>query len=282
MNDTAQLRAPETRQGMLRVLSLGAGVQSTTLALMAAHGEITPMPDCAIFADTGAEPSAVYEHLCWLASGNVLPFPVHVVRFKDGLTKNIEASVAGGRFAGAPFFAETGRGAGMLRRQCTREFKIQPIVTKVRELVGLAHRQIGPKKPVVEQWIGISLDEAIRAKSSRVRWITHRWPLLEKRMHRRDCLNWLARRGYPRPPRSACVYCPYRSNEEWRALRDSPLDWAEAQRVDALIRTGVRGTRDPLYAHRSLKPLAEVDLSTDEDRGQISMFVNDCEGMCGV
>ena len=29
----------------LRVLSLGAGVQSTTLALMAAHGEIGPMPD---------------------------------------------------------------------------------------------------------------------------------------------------------------------------------------------------------------------------------------------
>jgi len=37
----------------LRALSLGAGVQSTTLALMAAHGEVGPMPDCAIFADTG-------------------------------------------------------------------------------------------------------------------------------------------------------------------------------------------------------------------------------------
>lgn len=40
----------------LRALSLGAGVQSTTMALMAAHGEIGPMPDCAIFADTGWEP----------------------------------------------------------------------------------------------------------------------------------------------------------------------------------------------------------------------------------
>ncbi|WP_171177628.1 hypothetical protein [Ruegeria sp. HKCCD8929] len=37
----------------LRVFSLGAGVQSTTLSLMAAHGEIGPMPDAAIFADTG-------------------------------------------------------------------------------------------------------------------------------------------------------------------------------------------------------------------------------------
>jgi len=61
----------------LRVLSLGAGVQSTTLALMAAHGEVGPMPDCAIFADTGWEPQAVYDHLAWLRSPNVLPFPVH-------------------------------------------------------------------------------------------------------------------------------------------------------------------------------------------------------------
>ena len=74
---------------MLTVLSLGAGVQSTTLALMAAHSEITPMPDCAIFADTQAEPAAVYEHLRWLMSPNVLPFPVHVVT-----TGNLEEHVA--------------------------------------------------------------------------------------------------------------------------------------------------------------------------------------------
>lgn len=47
-----------------------------TLALMAAHGEIGPIPDCAIFADTGWEPQAVYDYLAWLMSPNVLPFPV--------------------------------------------------------------------------------------------------------------------------------------------------------------------------------------------------------------
>jgi hypothetical protein len=63
----------------LRVLSLGAGVQSTALALMAAHGIAGPMPDCAIFADTGWEPKSVYAHLRWLMLPNVLPFPVHIV-----------------------------------------------------------------------------------------------------------------------------------------------------------------------------------------------------------
>jgi len=68
--------APSPPSIRLRVLSLGAGVQSTALALMAAHGEVGPMPDCAIFSDTGWEPAAVYEHLARLRSGNVLPFPV--------------------------------------------------------------------------------------------------------------------------------------------------------------------------------------------------------------
>ena len=56
------------------VLSLGAGVQSSTLALMAAKGEVTPMPDVAVFADTGYEPKAVYAWLDWLEKQ--LPFPV--------------------------------------------------------------------------------------------------------------------------------------------------------------------------------------------------------------
>ena len=62
---------------MKHIISLGAGVQSSTMALMAAKGEITPMPDAAIFADTGWEPKYVYDWLDWLETQ--LPFPVHRV-----------------------------------------------------------------------------------------------------------------------------------------------------------------------------------------------------------
>ena len=64
----------------LKVLSLGAGVQSTTLALMVEKGEL-PMVDAAIFADTGAEPQAVYDHLTWLKEQ--LSYPVHVVQWRN-------------------------------------------------------------------------------------------------------------------------------------------------------------------------------------------------------
>ncbi len=43
------------RERDLRVLSLGAGVQSSTLLFKMLHGEIEP-PDIAIFSDTGNEP----------------------------------------------------------------------------------------------------------------------------------------------------------------------------------------------------------------------------------
>ena len=143
---------------MLHVISLGAGVQSSTMALMAAHGEITPMPACAIFADTGAEPLAVYRHLDWLEG--TLPFPVHRVS-AGNLRDEIVGAMSGKNRMDArpPFFTNTG---GMLHRQCTQDFKILPIERKVRELIGLQKGQRGPKEPVVEQWIGISSDEAIR------------------------------------------------------------------------------------------------------------------------
>ncbi|WSA82652.1 hypothetical protein OG930_06905 [Streptomyces sp. NBC_01799] len=52
----------------LKVLSLGAGVQSTCLLLMAAEGHL-PGLDVAIFADTGWEPRAVYDHLASRSCG---------------------------------------------------------------------------------------------------------------------------------------------------------------------------------------------------------------------
>jgi hypothetical protein len=88
--------------------------------------------------------------------------------------------------------------------------------------------------------------------------------------------------GFPEPPRSACSYCPFHNDSEWRRLRDDKTSWDEAVRVDRLIREGVRGAKEHLFLHRSLKPLDEVDLSTPEDHGQLNLFNNECEGMCGV
>ncbi|AMS45394.1 hypothetical protein FHS67_005214 [Aminobacter aminovorans] len=90
----------------LRVLSLGAGVQSTTLALLAAQGIVGPMRDCAIFADTGWEPASVYAHLRWLMSANVLPFPVYIVS-AGNIRDNLLDASGGERWASVPAFMRT-------------------------------------------------------------------------------------------------------------------------------------------------------------------------------
>ena len=244
------------RPPIMHVISLGAGVQSTTMALMAAHGEIAPMPDAAIFADTGAEPKAVYEHLDWLRSGNVLPFPVEVVQFSD-LADDIRKTAAGvkpvaGRrngYLAPPFFTVNADGShGMLRRECTSNYKIKPIQRRIKELLGRpSDKPIRSSVPLACSWLGISADEWIRVKPSDVRWLAKRHPLIdratkdgpeprERWMSRQDCIDWLISHGYAVPPRSACTFCPYRSAAEWEALRATPEDWNEAVTIDRLIR----------------------------------------------
>ena len=61
----------------LTVLSLGGGVQSSVMALMAGKGAFDRLPHCAIFADTRWKPPSVYEHVEWLK--DQLSFPLHVV-----------------------------------------------------------------------------------------------------------------------------------------------------------------------------------------------------------
>ena len=266
---------------MVNIISLGAGVQSSTMALMAAHGEITPMPDCAIFADTQAEPRKVYEWLDWLEKQ--LPFPTHRVSV-GSLRDQIISSMKGiGKMNGRPpFFTESG---GMLNRQCTHDFKITPIQRKVGELIGHKPGSRWPLEIMAEQWIGISTDEAQRMKPSRLASVRHRWPLIEKGVSRAACLAWFDSHGFGSPPKSACTFCPYHDDAMWRDMKaNDPESFLDAVAVDEAIRpgSGTQRNREPWFLHRKRIPLAEVDLRTAKDAGQENMFGNECEGMCGV
>lgn len=259
------------------VISLGAGVQSSTLLLMAAQGEFDTVPPLAVFADTGDEPAEVYVWLDFLREqvGHI----IEIVTVERGHLGGEILDFAAGRvprMSNAPFYTrdpETGE-RGILGRNCTRDFKITPIHQE------LARRGYGLNRPV-EQWMGISADEVARMKPSRKRWITHRYPLVDARITRHDCQLWLQRNGYPPAPRSACVYCPFHRDHEWRRMRDEdPESWEQAVAFDATIRR-LPQINNPVFLHDSLVPLDQVDLSTAEDHGQIS-FDAECEGMCGV
>ncbi len=261
----------------MRVLSLGAGVQSSTLLLMALEGVI-PSPDAAIFADTGWEPKAVYAHLDYLeefASEGSPSIPIHRVSYgnlrQDALNGKPESWM--------PLYSRDPKTGAkqQLKRQCTRNYKITPIRQKVRALGG------SPRNPV-EQVIGISLDEHQRMRDSGVKYITNVYPLVDMHMTRTDCLKWLREHDYEEPPKSACLGCPYHGDHQWAELREhSPSEFADAAEFDAEIRERWRTHRSQeVFVHRSVTPLADAPL-TAADIGQGSLFDGECdEGVCFV
>ena len=187
----------------------------------------------------------------------------------------------GGRFAAIPWhmLKEDGtRAMGM--RQCTAEYKIRPLQTKMRELCNLGKGEKS-KEIACQVLIGISLDEVIRMKPSQNKWAVHEFPLIDARMSRQDCLNWMKRKGYPLPPKSSCIGCPYHSDHEWRLIKADPESWADAVMIDKAIRK-VPKINAQQFMHKSCVPLDEVDFSTAADHGQVDMFNNECEGICGI
>ena len=264
---------------MMNMISLDFGIQSSTVALMAARGEIEPMPDCAIFSDTEGETQATMDWLKWVRKR--LPFPLHIVS-KGNLARDLLDYRDGKSKTGAniPFFVLQPDGRiGPVNRSCTRDYKVTPILKKVQEIAGIGRSK--PKEVKVIQWLGISLDECHRMKQAPHAWLENRYPLVEMRMTRGDCVAWLKNNGWPVPPRSACWYCPYSSNERWRNLKNNhPSEWAKAVAFDRELRAnGGMKVNGQAYLHRRCEPLDEVSLG---DESTIDMFGNECEGVCGV
>lgn len=291
MKDLLGVETPKEPDNIPHLISLGAGVQSSAMALMASRG-LLPNSDKVIgciFADTGDEPASVYTWLKWLESN--LRFPVHTVQkgviSKDSLTlytnkktgKNYIKSII-------PAFVsqQNGKREGLLGRKCTADYKVAPILKKARKLAAIKH---GQKTVGLVQWIGISKDEAHRMKPSKVVWARNTWPLIEAGMSRRDCLDWMKANGYPEPPRSACVYCPFHSDAEWRRLKQhEPSEFEKAVKFEkdlqlALSKPG--GLTKVPYLTRRCVPLDTIDFSENQ-KGyqQLDMFGNECEGLCGT
>lgn len=269
----------------IHIISLGAGVQSSTMSLMAAHGEITPMPVAAIFADTQAEPKSVYTWLDWLEKQ--LPFPVYRVtqgNLETETLKRHKRKDGKGEWvhSGIPHYSINADGSdGHGPRQCTHDYKLTPIMREQRRLIKIA----GCKSAI--SWVGISLDEVYRMKPSRVKYLTNRWPLVELKINRHQCLEWMKEKGYPTPPRSACVFCPYHSNAEWRRLKTKePESFERAVNFEREYQQAKKETVSKKgfipFLHSKRIPLSEIDFSTDEERGQLNLFNNECEGLCGV
>ena len=267
-----------TKVAAMKILSMGWGVQTWTLAAKIAQGEMEPV-DFMVFADTGHEGAETYAFAerwtPWLEERGCSVITVHAERtdvVREDWTR------PGVMIPAFTFDAATGN-PGQVRRQCTDDWKIAPIRRFIRgELV----RQGLRRTPgIVETLQGISRDEWMRMRTSDVAYITHRYPLVDQGLTRTDCKVWLEEQGLPLPPKSACTFCPFHSVAAWQQLkRDGGSDWREAVAVDAIVRDK-RPDHGPLFVHPHRKPLAEaVAIPEDEGASQLS-FEDSCDsGFC--
>ncbi len=281
----------------MKILSLGAGVQSTTLLLMMIRGEM-PRVDHCIFSDTGWESKETYDHLDWLTEqAATAGIPVHKATYgnlKEDMLKGWvinDSKAIGHSFGSVPFFV-TGKDGkpGMLPRQCTSKYKILPVERKIKELLGVkTFAEVEPGS--VWQYFGISSDEVQRTRTSDKKACKFFYPFIFNNstsdkpldwrrpgITRNDCLNWCEKNGYPRPPRSACIGCPFHSNAEWRMIKADPEKWADVCEFDRLIRHPSHMSY-PVFLHSSRVPLAEADLGEDDGR---QGMIEECQGMCGL
>ncbi len=274
----------------LHVLNLGAGIQSTTLYLKAMQGAF--YIDCAIFADVQEEPKAVYAHLDWLKQQGG---PIIHVGTKGKLGDDLingacqKSDPEKRRFASIPAFVKSPTGAkeGRVRRQCTREYKIEVIERVIRRvLLGLQPMAHIPKDVTIVQYFGISSDEYNRSKRiyarfEEVKWSRPVFPLLDWGWSRKDCERWLLIQNIPHTvPRSACVFCPFRSPEEWEQIKRSPEDWARAVQIDEALRQDCFASNrlyGQLYLTRDLVPLQNYLPEKDVFEGEF-----ECDGVCNV
>lgn len=236
-------------------ISWGCGVQSTTLCVMSALGDIKKI-DYVITADTGWERSVTYQvrdwYIHWLQEHNI---SVHIVQ--EG---NILTDV--GDHSDLPLWY--GKNKAPLQRQCTAHYKIVPIRRKMRELMGLRTDNKGrTKKNSAILYMGISLDEAQRMADSNRTWIKNEYPLIDLKMTRQDCIQYLKDKGLPVPPKSACIGCPYTGADRWLELKNKyPEEFQQAVAFDESIRIPKermlsRGFTEKLYVWKKCIPLAE-------------------------
>jgi 3'-phosphoadenosine 5'-phosphosulfate sulfotransferase (PAPS reductase)/FAD synthetase len=261
---------------MKNVLLYGAGTQSTGLLLMMLDGYIDIKPDLVIFSDTFSEPKFVYEYMNKVIDYvDKLGVDIIIVHHRNLESEIFEKYKKGERVASLPLFSSNG---GMIMRQCTGDYKINPVNRYIRYKYCIKRRR-KDSNPVVNRFFGMSLDEIERCKTSTDWFAINEYPLVLNRTYRHEVINYINEKHpeLKNPPRSSCYFCPFHSNDYWRLLKEKhPDEFEKAVIIDEEIREKP-GLDNKHYLHRSLKPLKDIDFK----KTQYEIFA-ECEGYCGM
>ena len=194
---------------MRTVISYGGGVQSTALVVLAMQRGW--QIDEIVHVDLlDAESPATREYVDYFARRLQTAYGRGITILQRDLYGDMLARPA---FTPAPWRARDG--SFMLKRQCTRQYKVEPIRRYLYDKYA---------REKIQLMLGISVDEFHRMRDSGSARIENVYPLVDERLTRNDCRAILERAGLATPPKSSCWFCPYRSvRSQAELLKQYPM-----------------------------------------------------------
>ena len=131
--------------------------------------------------------------------------------------------------------------------------------------------------------MGISRDEITRMRTNLIKYIKNQYPLVDMGWTRQKCKDWFEENYKLTPPRSACTFCPFHSNEEWLKIKENKKEWEEVVKLEKSLTNNQQlkkvGYNDKAYFTNKCIPIDQVDFKETTD--QLDLFENDCTGLCG-
>lgn len=246
-----------------QIWSSGGGTQSAAIAALICSGKIEP-PDLSVIIDTERELSSTWKYHDEVIVPALEKVGVTLHRVKKSDFATVDLYSKDGDIL-IPAFTDHSGDIGKLPTYCSNEWKSRAAQRWAR--------QQRPDAKAFDVWLGISTDEMKRLRQPIGKW-ENRYPLIEQRMNRGDCVALVNRMGWPEPPRSSCKMCPNHTHDEWiRIKRFTPDDFAEA----VAFENKMREIDDSLFLHPSGKPLGEIH----EDDQNLDFFTARCDsGYC--
>ncbi len=267
----------------MKILSFGAGMQSTALALMScenahakAHGKEFPYPlvpiyDIVIFCDLGLEPlwvrkQADFVHRACKTAG---------IRYKEieaPLYQDFIRDFGNKRVVSIPWWTlDKGGHKSKFPRNCTIDYKVDMISKYVRwELLGYkkGQRLRDEDKKAHEMHMGFSYEEKKRCKESSNPMFINKFPLVEMGLERKDNYAYIKDTWGLDTKASACAFCPFHRNYFFSYLKThEPTTYRRLLQVDRLLEenTPKPPTQSKLYISRSRKRLSELTAEDYDD-----------------
>ncbi len=233
---------------MRRILSMGAGVQTTALLIKCPErykdGYI-------VFADTGDEKAKTY----WYIEKYLKPFCEEKnLKWVTVKNKNYDSLM--------DWSMKKKRLPIVMSRHCTKNFKITPMEQYARSIGAT------DKNPIYLD-IGISIDESHRANFTKYekKYLIKEWPLVDLKISRKMCYDIIKEHGWPLPVKSGCDFCPFMPRSEMKKLSyENPERFAK---IVAMEKNDTNYPKYPLNGRYTLESISNNtvmdDFTDDED-----------------